>query len=114
MAERTKEQRIKSEYNKLKRQCRGLSESKLAIALPLVEQAAFMRITLADLQLEINELGCVEEYRNGKNQSGFKTTAALQAYNSTVKNYAAVCERLDRILPTSPAGGKLAALLNNE
>lgn len=114
MAEKTKEQRIKSEYNKLKRQCKGLPENKLAVALPLIEQAAFMRITLADLQVEINEAGCVEEYQNGRNQSGFKTTAALQAYNSTVKNYAAVCERLDRILPTSPVGRKLAALLGDE
>lgn len=114
MAEKTKEQRIKSEYNKLKGQCKGLPKNKLAVALPLIEQAAFMRITLADLQVEISEAGCVEEYQNGKNQSGFKTTAALQAYNSTVKNYAAVCERLDRILPASPVGGKLAALLGDE
>ena len=84
------------------------------MALPLVEQAAFMRITLEDLQKQINEEGCVEEYQNGKNQQGFKTTAALQAYNSTVKNYAAVCERLDRILPQSPAGNKLMAFLNDD
>lgn len=114
MAKKTKEQRIKSEYNKLKRQCKGLPERKLAVALPLIEQAAFMRITLADLQVEINEIGSVEEYQNGKNQSGSKPAAALQAYNSTVKNYAAVCERLDRILPASPFGGKLAALLGDE
>lgn len=73
-----------------------------------------MRITLTDLQAEINEGGCVEEYQNGRNQSGFKVTAALQAYNSTVKNYAAVCERLDRILPTSSVGSKLAALMRDD
>lgn len=113
MADKTKTQRVKTEYNKLKKLCNGLPQNKLAVALPLIEQAAFMRITLTDLQLEINESGCVEEYQNGRNQSGFKVTAALQAYNSTVKNYAAVCERLDRILPASPVGGKLAALLND-
>lgn len=114
MAEKTKEQRIKTEFNKLKKLCNGLPKNKLAVTLPLIEQAAFMRITLADLQKEISEAGCVEEYQNGRNQSGFKVTAALQAYNSTVKNYAAVCERLDRILPASPVGSKLAALLNDE
>lgn len=114
MAEKTKEQRIKAEIRSLRKLCDGLPKSKLAVALPLVEQAAFMRVTLTDLQAEINEAGCVEEYQNGKNQSGFKTTAALQAYNSTVKNYAAVCERLDRILPASPVGSKLAALMRDD
>lgn len=111
---KTKEERIKAEFKQLKTLCDGLSDSKMAVALPLIEQAAFMRITLTDLQAEINEAGCVEEYQNGRNQSGCKVTAALQAYNSTVKNYAAVCERLDRILPASSAGGRLAALLGDD
>ena len=113
MAKKTREQRIKAEKKRLSKLCDGLTDSKLAVALPLVEQAAFMRITLDDLQDEINTAGCVEEYQNGKNQSGFKTTAALQAYNSTVKNYAAVCERLDRILPQTAGMGKLKALLGD-
>ena len=112
--EKTKEERIAAEFKQLKKLCDGLGQNKLAVAMPLIEQAAFMRITLADLQKEINEAGCVEEYQNGRNQSGFKTTAALQAYNSTVKNYAAVCERLDRILPASPVGSKLAALMADD
>ncbi len=114
MAKKSKEQRIRTEFNKLKKLCDGLPPNKLAVALPLIEQAAFMRITLADLQIEINETGCVEEYQNGRNQSGYKTTASLQAYNATVKNYAAICERLDRIIPASPVGSKLAALLSHE
>ena len=114
MAEKTREQRIKAEKSRLRTLCKDLPENKKAIALPLVEQAAFMRITLDDLQEEINEAGCVEEYQNGRNQSGFKTTAALQAYNSTVKNYAAVCERLDRILPASSVGSKLKALMADD
>ena len=113
-ADKTKEQRVKAEARKLKTLTEGLSKAKLAVAVPLIEQAAFMRVTLDDLQKQINEEGCVEEYQNGKNQQGCKTTAALQAYNSTVKNYAAVCERLDRILPQNPGGGKLAAFLNDD
>lgn len=114
MAEKTKEQRIKAESRKLKKLCKGLPENKLAVAVPLIEQAAFMLVTLTDLQAEISETGCVEEYQNGRNQSGFKVTAALQAYNSTVKNYAAVCERLDRILPATPVGSKLASFMAND
>lgn len=113
MAQKTKDQRIRAEFNKLKRLCGELPESKKAIALPLIEQAAFMRITLKDLQAEINESGCVEKYQNGRNQSGYKVTAALQSYNSTVKNYAAVCERLDRILPSAQVGSKWQSFLDD-
>lgn len=109
--EQTREQRIKAEKRRLAKLCEELPDGKRAIALPLVEQAAFLRITLDDLQVEINEAGCVEEYQNGRNQSGFKVTAALQAYNSTVKNYAAVCERLDRILPQTGGMSKLKSFL---
>lgn len=112
--EKTKEQRVRAEARKLKVLTEGLNKSKLAVAMPLIEQAAFMRITLDDLQKQINEEGCVEEYQNGKNQQGYKTTAALQAYNSTVKNYAAVCERLDRILPQNPAGSKLLSFMQDD
>lgn len=109
----SKVDRIKREKRSLSKLCKDLPDGKKAIAVPLVEQAAFMRVTLSDLQDEINESGCVEEYQNGRNQSGWKTTAALQAYNSTVKNYAAVCERLDRILPDSTVGKKLAELMRD-
>ena len=109
----SKETRISREKRSLSKLCKDLPDGKKAIAMPLVEQAAFMRVTLADLQDEINKSGCVEEYQNGRNQSGWKTTAALQAYNSTVKNYAAVCERLDRILPDSPVGRKLVELMRD-
>jgi len=112
--EKTKEDRIKDELKGLKKLCAGLSESKMASVMPLLDEAAFMRVTLADLRKEINDVGCVEEYQNGRNQSGYKVAAALQAYNSTVKNYAAVRERIDRMLPASPIGNKLAALMADD
>lgn len=114
MGKKKKETRISEVQRELVKLCEGLPEKKRAVALPLISQAAFMQVTLEDLQEEINKAGCTEEYQNGKNQSGNKATAALQAYNSMVKNYAGVCERLDRILPDSPVGGKLLALLIDE
>ena len=57
-----------------------------------------MRATLEDLQEEVNTYGTTEEYQNGPNQSGFKQSAALQAYNATVKNYNATIKTLAGIL----------------
>ena len=114
VATKKKETRIADVQDKLRRLCDGLPEKKRVVALPLVDQAAFMQVTLEDLQKEINQGGCTEEYQNGKNQTGNKATASLQAYNSMVKNFAGVCERLDRILPDAPIGGKLAELMRDD
>ena len=114
VAKKKKETRIAEVRKKLRGLCDGLAEKKRAVAIPLIDQAAFMQVTLEDLQAEINQGGCTEEYQNGKNQSGNKATAALQAYNCMVKNFAGVCERLDRILPDSPIGGKLAELMRDD
>ena len=58
-----------------------------------------MRITLADLQEQINHDGLVDEYQNGRNQSGLKQSAALQAYNNTMKIYLATVKTLFSFLP---------------
>ena len=114
MAKPSKETRIKKVRKTLESLCEGLSEKKKAVALPLIEQAAFMQITLADLQKDILGEGCIEEYQNGKNQSGMKATASLQAYNAMVKNFAGICERLDRILPEGIGGSKLMSFLTDD
>lgn len=114
MAKASKPTRIKKVRKQLESLCEGLPEKKRAVALPLIEQAAFMQITLADLQKDILDEGCTEEYQNGRNQSGMKATASLQAYNAMVKNFAGICERLDRILPDGVGGSKLLSLLNDD
>lgn len=114
MAKASKQTRIKKVRTRLESLCEGLPEKKKAVALPLIEQAAFMQITLEDLQKDILADGCTEEYQNGKNQSGMKATASLQAYNAMVKNFAGICERLDRILPEGVGGSKLLSLLNDD
>ena len=80
--EKTKEQRIKTEWSRLKAIYSDLPDNKKAIVFPLLQNLAFMKITLDDLQQSINENGCSEDYKNGENQYGRKAAADLQAYNS--------------------------------
>lgn len=107
-----KVKQIKKEKQRLLQFYAALPEAKMALALPLIEQAAFMRVTLDGLQISINENGGTEEYKNGANQYGNKASAEMSAYNALIKNYTNVIDRLDKMLPTVSAGGKLAALLN--
>lgn len=80
----------------------------------LIAEVAFMAVTLADLKAAISKAGCVEEYQNGKNQSGTKPTSEIQSYNSTVKNFANCCVKLEAMLPETGIGSKLAALMADD
>lgn len=87
-----------------------LPKNQMAIVEPLIQNAAFMKITLDDLQKSINADGCSEEYMNGANQYGKKASADLQAYNSLIKNYNTVTERLGKLLPPEKRMSKLEML----
>lgn len=58
-----------------------------------------MKVTLDDLQEYIAENGVIDYYQNGANQSGLKPSAALQSYNSLIKNYSATVKSLCFYLP---------------
>ena len=99
VGKKLKSTRINEEFARLKAKYQTLPENQMAIVEPLLQNAAFMKITLDDLQVVINDEGCSEEYMNGANQYGKKASAALQAYNSLIKNYNTVSERLSKLLP---------------
>ena len=112
--ERKKEPRIKTEFNRLKTIYSDLPDSKKAIVFPLLQNLAFMKITLDDLQQSINENGCSEDYKNGENQYGRKAAADLQAYNRLIKNYNAVSDRLEKLLPPEKKESRLEAFNNGK
>ena len=98
MAEKTKTARISSEKTRLTRYFALADPKSKGIAAPLIQNAAFMKATLEDLQEIINADGLVEEYQNGSAQKGMKQSAALQGYNAMVKNYTTVIKTLAHIL----------------
>ena len=98
-AENDKEKRIFKEYLRIGSFFENLNDTQFAMLLPLIRNAAFMRITLDELSNLINQSGPVEEYKNGAEQFGMKQSAALQSYNALVKNYAAVIKTLFEKLP---------------
>lgn len=103
-----KEKRIKKEITKLKKIWRenGKKDDEqtkkiLDFALPLIENLAFMTATLADLKDQINEEGCVVEYKNGENQYGTKKNPAVETYNTMLKNYTNAYKALADMIPKS-------------
>ena len=65
----------------------------------LIYNIAFMSVTLDELQAEINSSGAIESYQHGREQSGIKVSAAVQAYNSIMKNYIPAIKTLYGLLP---------------
>jgi len=99
-----KEQRIAAEFERIGKLFSKADSSQWENALPLLENAAFMKVTLEDLQQEIIRDGATEQYRNGETQYGVKQSAALQSYNTTIKNYAAVIRTISQMLPPAVEG----------
>lgn len=99
MTETTKEKRIKAELNRIKEKFSDADANQKAIVAPLMQNAAFMKVTLEDLQEIINLEGVTDSYQNGANQYGVKQSATLQSYNSLIKNYTAVIKALSKLLP---------------
>lgn len=91
--------RISAEFQRINVFFEDLPENKKSIVMPLIQNAAFMRVTLDDLQKIIAEQGPVEAYQNGRNQHGMKQSAALQSYNALIKSYTAVTKKMFDLLP---------------
>jgi hypothetical protein len=88
-----------AELEKLKKLFCGLPENEKLFIQPLLENAAFMRATLDELQIKIRLEGATDEYQNGANQCGVKISAAIQAYNQLMKTYHTLMDKLMAKLP---------------
>lgn len=105
MEQLEKEKQIKREESRLKRTFKDLSKNTLDTVRPLIKNAAFMAVTLENLQEEINKTGITCSYKNGENQFGTKKTPEVETYNTMIKNYASVIKQLCEFLPEGQKEG---------
>ena len=112
-----KDRRISKEIRKLKKIFERIPENKQELVERLIENAAFMTVTLEDLQEKVRSEGPVVEITNG---NGFRTTSehpAQKSYNTMIARYAGVIKQLTDLLPdaeadrASKAGEELAAFI---
>ena len=80
-----KEKLIKAEIARLAKIFKQLSKDRLAAVKSLIEEAAFMSVTLLDLRKTINRDGVVSVYQNGENQWGTKKSPEIEVYNAMIK-----------------------------
>lgn len=94
-----KDKRIKKEITRLNGVLKNLDDKKKKAVTSLIKNAAFMAVTLEDLQEKINRDGVTEQYQNGSNQFGVKKSSSVEVYNTMIKNYTQVVKQLTDLLP---------------
>jgi|GEM_PF-1509207 len=89
-----KQIRIKNETRRIRSELSSVPKDKLALAGPLIDNAAFLAVELGELRKIIEEKGCTEKYQNGREQWGEKESIHLKAYNAMMKTYSAALRQL--------------------
>ena len=111
MAKAKTSTRINREKKRLLEIFKDLEPNKLKTCQALIDRAAFITISLQDLEEQLNETGWVEEYQNGENQSGRKKAAAADVHISLTKNLNAIIKQLLDLVPPAQRGGRLEELM---
>lgn len=111
MAKATKETRIRREKKRLQEIFKDLEPNKLSTCQALIERAAFITVSLEDLEDLLNETGWVEPYQNGEFQMGLKKAAAADVHISLTKNLNAIVKQLLELVPPAQKEGRLAAMM---
>lgn len=112
MAKAGKDTRIRREKKRLQAIFQDLEPNKLRTCQALIDRAAFITISLQDLEEQLNETGWVETYQNGENQIGLKKAAAADVHISLTKNLNAIVKQLLDLAPPAQKESRLAALMN--
>ena len=114
MAKATKQTRINREKKRLAEIFKDLEPNKLSTCAALIDRAAFITVSLEDLELQLNETGWTEYYQNGENQSGMKKAAAADVHISLTKNLNAIIKQLLDLVPPAQKAGRLAEMMGKK
>ena len=102
--------RQKKEQNRIKKIYKNLPKEQLEIAKKLIERAAYMLVSLEDMEAKINEDGLVVKMPQGA-YTIERAHPLLQPYNAMVKNYNATIKQLSELSPSTEADEAGQALM---
>ena len=107
MAMTAKEKKIKKETKRLLEVFQDLEPNKLKTVDALIARAAYITVSLQELEEQLNRDGWVEEYNNGRLQSGMKKSAAAEVHISLTKNLNAIMKQLLDLVPPAQKASRL-------
>lgn len=93
-----KEKRIKRELNRLKKIFAALPEDAKRVADGLIQEAAFMRVTLEETRAVIDREGVIERFEQGV-QRFYREHPATKVYTALINRYQGVMKQLIDLIP---------------
>lgn len=75
-----KQKRVKKEVTRLRKLFKEIAENKKKLVMALIDDVAFLTISMQDLRNNIIREGTTVEYKNGENQYGTKQSPDAQLY----------------------------------
>ncbi|MEG2383506.1 MAG: hypothetical protein RSB39_07940 [Oscillospiraceae bacterium] len=97
-----KEQReanISKEQKRLTKLFASVEKSKLKVIAGLIERAAFMRITLDELEDDLNTYGFTESFSQGDQEPYQRKRPIAEIYSSMNANYQKIIKQMTDLLP---------------
>jgi hypothetical protein len=94
-----KQSRIRTEKNRLTKIYRDLPEKKKAIAQGLIERAAYIRVSMQDLEEFLDENGYVEKFKQGAQDPYDRKRPQADLYVQFSTQYNKIIQQLDGMLP---------------
>ena len=96
---------ISKEIKKLERIFANVEADKVKFVNGLIENSAFINVTLYELREILLETGTIDNFKNG-NQELIREHPAMKNYNSLIKSYSTIMKQLFELLPNSGDGTK--------
>ena len=99
----SKDDRIMKEIRRLLKIFKGLPTKRRAVLDGLIKRAAYMRISLEDMEADLNENGLVEFFSQSDKCDPYERERPIaRQYNAVNKNYQNVMKMLNDTLKAEP------------
>ena len=99
----SRQERISAEEQRLKEILANMPEDMLRLVEGLVQRAAFLRVELEDLEVDLNEKGSTEVYEAKGQPPITRIRAAAQHYDKMARQYLATCKQLAELASSTGA-----------
>lgn len=98
--ELSKSERITNEEERLRKNYNDIQSDKLAIVDGLIRRAAYMRVTLEDMEIDLDTNGFYELFSQSENQEPYERERPVaRQYQTMNKNYQSIIKQLADLLP---------------
>ena len=95
-----KDKRIKKEENRLKKIYKDIDDKKKSTVEGLIQRLAYLRITLEDLEKDLDENGLVEMFTQSEKTAPYeRKRPAAEIYNNLMTQYQKGIKQLTDLLP---------------